>query len=123
MIYKFHCQSFDPSTERIQCYNDAFAHVSIQPVRCRNGIRYGDTGRRSVCLGSWWEHHFYQPCLRADGLAQTGELASAVVEVMVRDMRSRPSHIPTSYHFSACLAARSEIEKKTVFVLICKYKE
>ncbi|GBO38148.1 hypothetical protein AVEN_111119-1 [Araneus ventricosus] len=50
MIYKFHCQSFDPSTERIQCYNDASAHVSIQPVRCRNGIRYGDTGRRSV----WW---------------------------------------------------------------------
>ncbi|GBL79316.1 hypothetical protein AVEN_92522-1 [Araneus ventricosus] len=47
-----------------------------------------------IILGNlhlWWEHQFYQSCLRADGSAQTGQLASAVVEVMVRDMRSHPS--------------------------------
>ncbi|GBM47080.1 hypothetical protein AVEN_166720-1 [Araneus ventricosus] len=55
---------------------------------------------------TWREHQLYQPCLRATSSAQTGQLASAVVEVMDRDMRSCPPLIPTSYHLSASLEAR-----------------
>ncbi|GBM82316.1 hypothetical protein AVEN_193561-1 [Araneus ventricosus] len=48
--------------------------------------------------------------------SETGQLASTAVEVMVRDMCSHPQRIPASYHLSACLAARSEVEKKPAFV-------
>ncbi|GBM34239.1 hypothetical protein AVEN_60580-1 [Araneus ventricosus] len=33
-------------------------------------------------------------------------------------MRSRPPRIPTSYHLPACLAARSEVEKKKKTTLV-----
>ncbi|GBM55266.1 hypothetical protein AVEN_272337-1, partial [Araneus ventricosus] len=38
---------------------------------------------KKVNTHSWWEHQFYQPCLRANNSAETGELTSAVVEVMI----------------------------------------
>ncbi|GBN35309.1 hypothetical protein AVEN_185181-1 [Araneus ventricosus] len=38
---------------------------------------------KKVNTRSWWENQFYQPCLRANSSAQTGELTSAVVEVMI----------------------------------------
>ncbi|GBM31989.1 hypothetical protein AVEN_24320-1 [Araneus ventricosus] len=38
---------------------------------------------KKVNTRSWWEHQFYQPCLRAKSSAQTVELTSAVVEVMI----------------------------------------
>ncbi|GBN57145.1 hypothetical protein AVEN_131023-1 [Araneus ventricosus] len=55
-------------------------------------------------------------CMIRKYAAQTGQLASAVVSVTVTDMRSRPPRIPTSYHLSACLAARSEVGKKHLLI-------
>ncbi|GBN86983.1 hypothetical protein AVEN_86134-1 [Araneus ventricosus] len=71
-----------------------------------------EKGTAHYATHTWREHQFHQPCLRADRSSQAGYLASAVVEVMVRDMCSRLPRIPTSYHLSACLATRSEVEEK-----------
>ncbi|GBL77775.1 hypothetical protein AVEN_152983-1 [Araneus ventricosus] len=56
--------------------------------------------------------------LSADSSAPTGQLLSVIAEVMVRDMRTRLPRILTSYHLSACLVARSEVEKKMVLVYL-----
>ncbi|GBM83238.1 hypothetical protein AVEN_23839-1 [Araneus ventricosus] len=37
-----------------------------------------------------------------------------LVEIMVRDMRNRPPHIPTSYHLPDCLAAGPEVQNSSV---------
>ncbi|GBM26721.1 hypothetical protein AVEN_175876-1 [Araneus ventricosus] len=61
---------------------------------------------KKVNTRSWRKLQFYQSCLRANSSSQTGEMKSAIVEVMIRGMRSRPPRIPTSNHLSACSAAR-----------------